>query len=294
MDLQYALSLPNGGECGHPRILADLAALAEASGWDGLFLEDYICYTNDTYHSIPGNPTYDPWVALAAVALSTSRIRLGTLVTPLPRRRPWKLAREAVTLDHLSNGRLILGVGSGDVRDPGYIRVGESSTAGARQRAEMLDESLQILAGLWSGQPFSYTGKHYSIEDVTFLPAPVQSPRIPVWVGGGWPNPGPTERAARWDGSCLYRQTTDGSWQDMTPDDVRSLRAFVESRRTSGTDASPFAIVVGGRQRSSDPEQDRALIRSLAEVGATWWSEWVPAADLPTMRAAIARGPLRV
>jgi alkanesulfonate monooxygenase SsuD/methylene tetrahydromethanopterin reductase-like flavin-dependent oxidoreductase (luciferase family) len=160
--MQYALALPNGGECGDPRILADLARLAEASGWDAVFLEDYICYTNDTYHSLPGAPTYDPWVALAAMALHTERVRLGTSVTPLPRRRPWKLAREAVTLDHLSHGRLILGVGSGDAREQGFSRVGE--VVDARQRAEMLDEGLDILVGLWSGQPFSYTGKHYAID----------------------------------------------------------------------------------------------------------------------------------
>jgi alkanesulfonate monooxygenase SsuD/methylene tetrahydromethanopterin reductase-like flavin-dependent oxidoreductase (luciferase family) len=286
--VQYALSLPNAGECGDPRILADLAALAEASSWDALFLEDYMCYTNDTYHGIPGAPTYDPWVALAAVALRTEHIRLGTSVTPVPRRRPWKLARETVTLDHLSNGRLILGVGSGDVRDPGFAQVGESLDA--KQRAEVLDESLAILTGLWSGQPFSYQGKHYAIDNVTFLPTPVQSPRIPIWVGGGWPNHGPTLRAARWDGSCLYKQSDDGSWQDMTPSDVQALRTTVERQRAT---AVPFDIVVGGRQRRDDWEQDRALIRSLAEVGATWWSEWVPAADLSTMRAAIARGPLR-
>jgi alkanesulfonate monooxygenase SsuD/methylene tetrahydromethanopterin reductase-like flavin-dependent oxidoreductase (luciferase family) len=287
--MQYALALPNGGECGDPRILADLAALAEESGWDALFLEDYIGYTNNEYYSIPGAPTYDPWVALAAMALRTERMRLGTSVTPLPRRRPWKLAREALTLDHLSNGRLILGVGSGDINDPGFRQVGE--VLDAKQRAEMLDECLDILAGLWSGQPFSYAGKHYTIDNVTFLPVPVQSPRIPIWVGGIWPNPGPTRRAARWDGACMYRQPTDGSWQDMTAADITALRTAVLGLRA--TDA-PFDIAVGGRQRSSDWEQDRALIRSVAEAGATWCGEWVPAADLATMRTAISRGPLRI
>lgn len=287
--MQYALALPNGGECGDPRALADLAALAEAAGWDALLLEDYICYTNDAYHSTPGAPTYDPWVALAAVALRTEHIRIGTSVTPLPRRRPWKLAREAVTLDHLSHGRLILGVGSGDTRDPGWTRLGE--VGDAKTRAEMRDESLAILAGLWSGQPFSHSGKHYSVDHVTFLPVPLQSPRIPIWVGGGWPNRGPTRRAARWDGACLYKQTGDGSWQDMTPRDVEALRASIEHERGSATS---FDIVVGGRQRSDDWEQDRALIRSLAAAGATWWSEWIPAADQATMRVAIARGPLGV
>jgi alkanesulfonate monooxygenase SsuD/methylene tetrahydromethanopterin reductase-like flavin-dependent oxidoreductase (luciferase family) len=287
--MQYALSLPNGGECADPRILADLAALAEDSGCDGLFLEDYISYTNDTYHSVPGAPTYDPWVMLAAAALRTNRIRLGTSVTPLPRRRPWKVAREAVTLDHLSNGRVILGVGSGDAREAGFTRVGE--VLDAKKRAELLDESLDILAGLWSGQPFTYRGKHFTVEEATFLPVPVQSPRIPIWVGGGWPLPGPTARAARWDGSCLYKQTSDNSWQDMTPEDIASLRATA----LRGRDPSlPFAIATGGRARGADWEQDRALIRSVAEAGATWWSEWIPAADLPTMHAAIARGPLAI
>src|SRR5579872_6746152 len=159
--MQYGLSLPNGGECGDPRILAELAHRAEDAGWDGIFLEDYIQYINDDYHSLPGAPTYDPWVALAATAMRTQRIRLGTSVTPLPRRRPWKLAREAVSVDILSGGRLTLGVGSGDSRDPSFSHFGESMDA--RQRAEQLDESLDILAGLWSGQPFSYHGKHYSV-----------------------------------------------------------------------------------------------------------------------------------
>ena len=239
--MHYALALPNGGECGDPRILADLAALAEISGWDAVLLEDYICYTNSAYFSLPGSPTYDPWVALAAMALLTKHIRLGTSVTPLPRRHPWKLARETVTLDHLSQGRLILGVGSGDLRDRGFMLQGE--TLDARQRAELLDEGLEILVGLWSGIPFSYQGQHYTIDDVTFLPRPAQSPRIPIWVGGGWPHPGPTQRAVRWDGSCLYKLAEDGSEQDMTPDDVRALRAIVERQR--GADVA-FDIVVGG------------------------------------------------
>ena len=287
--MQYALSLPNGGECSDPRTLADLAALAEETGWDGVFLEDYLVYTNDTYFSVPGAPTHDPWVALAAMALRTRRIRLGTAVTPLPRRRPWKLAREAVSLDHLSNGRLVLGVGLGDVGEPGFARVGE--TVDARQRAELVDESLEILAGLWSGEPFSYRGKHYTVDEVTFLPRPVQSPRIPIWVGGGWPMKGPVQRAARWDGAMLYKQSTDGTWQDMLPEDIRALKATVERQRTAST---PYDIVTGGRERRDDWDAERAQISAVREAGATWWSEWVPASSLTTMRAAIQRGPLRI
>jgi alkanesulfonate monooxygenase SsuD/methylene tetrahydromethanopterin reductase-like flavin-dependent oxidoreductase (luciferase family) len=289
VSMRYALSLPNGGECSDPRILADLAALAEETGWDGVFLEDYIVYTNATYFSVPGSPTHDPWVALAAMALRTQRIRLGTAVTPLPRRRPWKLAREAVSIDHLSNGRLVLGVGLGDVGEPGFARFGE--TVDARQRAELVDESLDILAGLWSGEPFSYRGKHYTVNEVTFLPRPVQSPRIPIWVGGGWPMKGPVQRAARWDGAMLYKQPADGTWQDMMPEDIRALKATVEHQRAAST---PYDIVTGGRERRDDWDVERSQISALAEAGATWWSEWVPAASLATMRAAIQRGPLRV
>lgn len=285
--MRYAISVPNGGECGDPRVLAELAHIAEEAGWDGIFLEDYIVYTNSEYYSLPGNPTYDPWVALAAMAMRTERILLGTSVTPVARRRPWKLAKEAVTLDHLSSGRVVLGVGSGD-REASFTAFGDD--APAKERAERLDEGLDILAGLWSGEPFSYHGKHFTVNEVTCLPKPVQSPRIPIWVGGGWPLPGPTRRAARWDGSCLFKHTSDGSWQDMTPADVAALRALVERERGSMDD---YAIAVGGHQRGADWEAERAHIRSVAAAGATWWAEWVPAAGYATMRAAAQREPLR-
>jgi alkanesulfonate monooxygenase SsuD/methylene tetrahydromethanopterin reductase-like flavin-dependent oxidoreductase (luciferase family) len=126
---------------------------------------------------------------------------------------------------------------------------------------------------------------------VTFLPRPVQTPRIPIWVGGGWPSKGPVQRAARWDGAMLYKQPTTGAWQDMTPEDVRALKATVaRSRATS----APYDIIIGGRERRDDWDAERAHIKALEEAGATWWSEWVPAAPLPTMRAAIERGPLRI
>jgi alkanesulfonate monooxygenase SsuD/methylene tetrahydromethanopterin reductase-like flavin-dependent oxidoreductase (luciferase family) len=283
--MRYGLNLPNGGPCGDARTLGELAALAEAAGWDGVFLEDYLVYQGQ-----PGTPTYDPWVALAAMALRTERIRLGTEVTPLTRRRPWKLARETVTLDHLSGGRLILGVGLGDGAELSFTHFGEATDA--RQRAQMLDEGLEVLVGLWSGRPFQYHGAHHRVEEVTFLPRPVQTPRIPIWVGGGYPLPGPMQRAARWDGACLYRHPPGPSSPDMTPADVRALIAFVEGRRPAP--AAPFEVVVGGRERREDWGHERALIGALAEAGATWWIEWVPPADLATMRQAIAHGPLRV
>lgn len=282
--MQYALSFPNGGPCHDARNLAGFAQLAEEAGWDGVFLEDYIIWQGHM-----DTPTYDPWVALAAMALSTNRIRLGTMVTALPRRRPWKLARETVTLDHLSNGRLILGVGLGDTTlDTSLTRFGEVTDANTR--AKMLDEGLEVLEGLWSGKPFSYDGEYYHIRDVTLLPRPIQSPRIPIWIGGVYPLKGPVRRAARWDGACLYKVTNE----DMTPADVRALKAHIETHRA---EAVPFDIALGGRHRGDNWDQERWLIRSLAEAGATWWVEYMPPTLYRTVeenRAAIERGPLRI
>jgi alkanesulfonate monooxygenase SsuD/methylene tetrahydromethanopterin reductase-like flavin-dependent oxidoreductase (luciferase family) len=283
--MQYGLNFPNGGVC-DPHTLAQFAHIAEESGWDGVFLEDYIVWQGH-----PDVPTYDPWVALAAMALRTRRVRLGTTVTPLPRRRPWKVARETVTLDHLSNGRLILGVGIGDMSvDVSFTRFGE--TTAARRRSRMLDEALEVLVKCWSGEPFSHHGEYYRLDEVTLLPRPIQTPRIPIWIGGGWPLKGPAQRAARWDGSCLYKHT-GGDWQDMTPDDVRELKALAERQRPRST---PFDIALGGRQRDDDWDKERALIRSLAEAGGTWWVEYLSPqlGGVEELRACIERGPLRI
>jgi alkanesulfonate monooxygenase SsuD/methylene tetrahydromethanopterin reductase-like flavin-dependent oxidoreductase (luciferase family) len=285
--MRYGLNLPAAGPGGDARTLAELAAAAEAAGWDGVLLEDYLVYQNQREM-----PTYDPWVALAAMALSTRRIRLGTEVTPVARRRPWKLALETVTLDHLSGGRLQLCVGLGVTTDVDIAHFGEDTDD--RRRAARLDEALDVLVGLWSAQPFSYTGQHFDVRETAFLPPPVQQPRIPIWVGGGYPNRGPLERAARWDGACLYRSAAPGSSQDagrLEPDEVRGLKTFVETHRG---DSNGFDIVVGGRVRSPDWEQERDTIRAVADAGATWWIEWVPANDPLVMRRAIEHGPLRI
>jgi len=254
-----------------------MASLAEESGWDGVFLEDYIVHwmAHDA-------PTCDPLISLSAMALCTKHVRIGTTVTPLSRRRPWVVAREAVTLDHLSNGRLILGVGLGDVKEPGFTKMGEVTDD--KQRAKRLDEALDILAGLWSGKPFTYKGQCYQIDEITFLPKPLQTPRIPIWVGGNWPRKGPVMRAMRWDGFLPAAPP-------MKPEEVRELRALVQSWRTA---SGQFDIAIGGRERGADWDQERAMIRSLADAGATWWLEGVEPADLDVMRASIKRGPLRI
>jgi alkanesulfonate monooxygenase SsuD/methylene tetrahydromethanopterin reductase-like flavin-dependent oxidoreductase (luciferase family) len=285
--MQYALNLPNGGDWSDPTRLGELAHLAEESGWDGVFLEDYIVWQSEQ-----NMPTYDPWISLAAMAMKTKRVRLGTNVTPLARRRPWKVAREAVTLDYLSNGRIILGVGLGDTgesvgSDVSFTHFGEVTDA--KRRAQMLDEALDVIVGLWSGEPFHYDGEYFPVKEVKFLPRPIQIPRIPIWVGGGWPLKGPTQRAARWDGSRLYKHQA-GS---MTPDDIRALQAFVKQERGS---LEEYDIVVSTNRQNGNGEEGRAYVSSLAEAGATWCAEYLPPniGDLATVHAHIARGPLRI
>jgi alkanesulfonate monooxygenase SsuD/methylene tetrahydromethanopterin reductase-like flavin-dependent oxidoreductase (luciferase family) len=192
------------------------------------------------------------------------------MVTPLTRRRPWNLARETVTLDHISQGRLILGVGLGDVSDKGFTAFGEVTDA--KQRAAMLDEGLEILTGLWSGQPFSYQGKHYQVSEITFLPPPVQSPRIPIWVGGYWPRKGPLRRAARWDGIHPGKINADGLISALAPSDVQAIKTFIEQHRTS---TLPFDIVVEGETPTNNDEQARKYLKTFREAGATWWLEHV-------------------
>jgi alkanesulfonate monooxygenase SsuD/methylene tetrahydromethanopterin reductase-like flavin-dependent oxidoreductase (luciferase family) len=279
--MRYGITFANDD----PRLLGELAALAERSGWDGVFLEDYI-----VHHLAPDAPTCDPWVGLAAMAMRTQHILLGTSVTPLPRRRPWKVAREAVSIDHLSSGRMILGVGIGDLGDPGFGSVGE--VAGTRQRASMLDESLAIITGLWSGQPFSFSGQHYHLDTMSFQPTPVQKPRIPIWVGGNWPHPGPIRRAARWDGFCGGKVHADDEDWHLTPDEVRRLKADIECQRASD---APCDIVLGGGERDADWERERSIMRASAEAGASWWIEYIhPGLGGPdTLRALVERGPLR-
>ncbi len=261
--MQYGITLPLSGIDGDLQRLIEYAHIAEEAGWDGIFLEDYIFYWGTQ------GITYDPWLALAAIAMRTKRVRLGFSVTPLSRRRPWKLAREAITLDHLSNGRVILGFGLGDENDKSFS-FGE--VIDRQQRAEMLDEGLDILAGAMSGEPFSYTGKHYKVDEVTFLPQPVQKPRIPIWLGGFWPRKTPARRAAHWDGFIPAKLPDESGDGNMKPEDIRAIKAFIAEHRTS---TAPFDIATGGNTPGDDPARAHAQIEPLIEAGATWWCEFV-------------------
>ena len=276
--LRHAVTLPTGGgACGDPRFVLELAERAEAAGWDGVFLEDYVVFQGD-----PAAPTCDAWSALAAIAVRTSRVVLGTRVTPLARRRPWVVARQAAAIDQLSGGRFVLGAGLGDtgdhvVSDASITHFGEERDA--VRRAAILDEALEIIAGLWAGEPFAFRGGHFAIDEVTFLPRPVQQPRIPIWIGGGYPVAGPTARAARWDGSMLYRV----GGVPFGAEDARAIRAAAGDR--------PYDVSVGV-DRGPDPGADRDRLRELADAGATWTAEYIAPADPEVMRQRVDRGPL--
>jgi alkanesulfonate monooxygenase SsuD/methylene tetrahydromethanopterin reductase-like flavin-dependent oxidoreductase (luciferase family) len=233
-----------------PRLLAELAQRAEQRGWDGFFLWDHVAYRP------PVRALADPWVSMAAIACATERIRLGPLVTPLSRRRVQKLARETVTLDRLSDGRLIFGVGLGVEHNGELEPFGE--VVDARERARLLDAGLEQLSRFWDGE---------------FEPRPVQRPRIPVWVASRWPNRRPLRRAARWDG-LFPIDLPDAETLATIADEISDLR----------TDAGPFDLVV-----DLEPGADAA---PWIEAGATWILDTFgsqPRAD--EVRAAIDAGP---
>jgi alkanesulfonate monooxygenase SsuD/methylene tetrahydromethanopterin reductase-like flavin-dependent oxidoreductase (luciferase family) len=261
--MRYGVDVPTFGEYGDPRRLAELARLAEDTGWDGFFVWDHVTFIKERRYAIA-----DPWVALTAVALATERIRLGTLVTPVARRRPSTLARQTVTLDRLSGGRLVLGVGLGAPIEDEYGTFGEPTDA--KVLAERLDEGLEVLTGLWSGQPFGFRGAHLVADDVAFQPTPVQQPRIPIWVAGCWPHRPPFRRAARWDGMAPLLAGDSGRLRPPTAAEVREMVEFVARHRST---ADPFDVVVIGGTPADDVAAARATAEATAEAGATWWVE---------------------
>ncbi|HEY2576091.1 MAG TPA: LLM class flavin-dependent oxidoreductase [Streptosporangiaceae bacterium] len=226
--MKQAIDVAPFGDLADPRVLADLAARAEERGWDGFFVWDHIKYRE------PVRAVADPWVALAAIACATSRVRIGPMITPLSRRRVHKVARETVTLDLLSEGRLTLGVGLGSPRNGEFEPFGE--VADPRERARLLDQGLADLTRYWAGE---------------FEPVPVQRPGIPIWVAGEWPHQRPVQRALRWDG--LFPTGLPG------PDALAELAAQARAARPAG---EPFDLVVG-IPPGDDPHP-------WAQAGATW------------------------
>jgi alkanesulfonate monooxygenase SsuD/methylene tetrahydromethanopterin reductase-like flavin-dependent oxidoreductase (luciferase family) len=265
--MRFAIDVPNFGDFADPRVVADLARRAEDAGWDGLFVWDHITHRKELRRTIA-----DPWVLLTAAALATQRIRLGPMITPVARRRVSKLAREVTTLDRLTGGRMVLGVGLGAPIADEFGSFGE--TTDRKNLAARLDESLEALNLLWSGQPVTFHGEHVVVEDVTFLPTPVQQPRVPVWVGGEWPARPPMRRAARWDGAApILVPGPDGKPRQPDAATVREIHAYVHHQRAAaGLDDKPFDLVISGTSPAG-PAAAADLMRSLERAGATWWNE---------------------
>ncbi|MDG9712260.1 LLM class flavin-dependent oxidoreductase [Streptomyces sp. DH10] len=263
--MRFSVNIPNFGDFADPRTVAKAAVAAEEAGWDGLFVWDHVVHRKHE-----GRPFGDPWMLLTAAALATSRIRLGTLVTPVARRRPQQLARQVATLDAVSGGRVTFGAGLGGPIEDEYASFGD--TTDAKVLAERLDEGLELLRRYWSGEPVRHDGRHYRVRDVTLLPATVQRPRPPVWIAGFWPNRPPMRRAARWDG--VVPLFTDARHGHVPPlDQVRDLVAYLREQREGGPSDAPFEIVLGGATPGGDAARTRAVIGPLAEAGATWWDE---------------------
>lgn len=274
--MRFALNVPNFGEYGDARALAGLAREAEESGWDGFFVWDHIAWEGAENYA-------DPWISLAAIALGTSSIKIGPMVTPLPRRRPWKVAHEAATLDRLSGGRLIFGAGLGG-REREFDFFGEEPDP--KRRAAMLDEGLEILTRMWSAEPFAHRGVHYEVTEARLTPPPVQRPRVPIWIAGTWPRKRPFQRSLRWDGYAPVGKA--GS--PLTPEDVREMRTLASAQR--GSD-EPFEIRITGSTNGDDPDDARRKVARFAEAGATWWDETLSPSgmSLEEARERVRRGP---
>jgi alkanesulfonate monooxygenase SsuD/methylene tetrahydromethanopterin reductase-like flavin-dependent oxidoreductase (luciferase family) len=262
--MRFSINVPNFGDFADPRAVATVASAAEQAGWDALFVWDHVVHDKSVRR---GTPFGDPWMLLTAAALATSRLLLGTLVTPVARRRPQQLARQVATLDSLSDGRVIFGAGLGGPIEDEFGSFGE--TTDPVELAGRLDEGLDLLARYWSGDAVDHHGRYYEVRDVTLLPATVQRPRPPVWIAGYWPHRRPMRRAARWDGVVpLFADARHGHLPPV--DQVRDLVAYVRRHR-AGQDG-PFEIVLGGRS-PGDPAEAGDLLAPLADAGATWWDE---------------------
>jgi alkanesulfonate monooxygenase SsuD/methylene tetrahydromethanopterin reductase-like flavin-dependent oxidoreductase (luciferase family) len=260
--------------------VADAAVLAEEAGWDALF----------TWEALWG---VDAWVSLTAAAMVTERIRLGTMLTPLPRYKPWDVASRVATLDRLSGGRVQLAVGLGALHE-GWTAFEDDE--GRRVRAEKLDEGLAVYDGLMRGQPFSFSGKHFRASPTTFAlpPPPVQRPRVPVWVVGAHPAPRSMARAARWDGLLPMVLSPDVGPPE-TPERLAEVVAACRAERESaGLPWDGFDVVVEGT--SAPGPTGWTAVRPWAEAGATWWveSDWSGGEDaLARLRDRIVAGPPR-
>ena len=271
--MHYGFIIPDMPD-GKTNEIVSLASDAEASGWDAIFYWD-------------GDWAYSPWVTLAEMAIRTSRIRIGAILHPLAWRQPWTFARETATLDQLSAGRLIVSVGLGAVMEPDWER-GRTRwglPVDRKVRAQLLDEGLEIVNRLWTGEPVTFRGEHYQIADLTLQPTPVQSPRIPIWAVGILGSRKSMNRVLSCDGMLI-----DPSY---SPEDMVKLKTVVAEGRTH---TSPFDIVMEADTRADTPEEAQAKVRHWADAGATWWVEsmWSGDSSVEATRARIKQGPPRI
>lgn len=272
--MKYGIALPYTT----PPAVARLAQLAEKSGWDGCFLGDAIWCE-------------DPMIALAAAAMTTNRIRLGTMITPVPLRIPWKLASESVALDHLSEGRLTLGLGAGAVW-MGWNAFPDEVTD-PKARAEMLDETIDILTLLYQRKPFDYDGKHYhlkltQLDERYYPPKPVQQPRVPLWCVGFWHRKKSMQRVLKCDGIILEKMGPDWKPQEIMPEDIREIKAYVDAHRSA---SGPFDIVLNGSVADLDRSQLQGKFLPLIEAGVTWWIDGLWEASEEAVIGRVRRGP---
>lgn len=262
--MRRGLTVPIFDALADPRVLADLAAAADAAGWDGFFVWDHVVYRP------PVVAATDAWIALAAIAAATDRVEIGPMVTPLARRRPWIVARQAVALDRLSGGRFVLGLGLGlDASGQELSRFGEELDD--RRRAGMLDEGLAVLTGLLAGEAVEHHGAHYTVDAPPFLPTPARPGGMPIWLAARWPHRRPVARALRHDGVFV-----------IDTDDPAAIAPIVEQAAALGR---PFDVVVEGAPGTP--------VEPWAAAGATWWlATFDPFTATPdAVRAVVDAGP---
>lgn len=276
--MQFGLFVPPFDGLADPRRVAELAAAAEDVGWAGLFLWDHML-------ADPGMAVGEAWTTLAAIAMTTGRIRIGTMVTPLSRRRPWVLARQVVALDQLSNGRLVMGIGLGDDGWREFSAFGEVTEPVSRGR--ILDESLQAVQRLLGGDQVDFDGHHLSVHAPPFLPRPVQDP-VPFWAACRWPNRKPLARAALLQGCFPIFRGRQGSPPPPTADDLITLRRVL---RDLGA-AEPYDIVVRVALHRLEPGRRADRVAELAEAGVTWTLQsFPPGQDAAEVERIVRAGP---